>query len=648
MRDLVQRLGIALTTGGNRQTMARRWRSAALIATITLALDAPARSAGVAADAAQQSATATPSLAGASTNRRPVFSDEAGFTADVSADGRFAVVFTQPYGRGTNEAPSKLEIRDLSTRTVTVLQGGPSPAGTPGRPAAVFSPDARRVVYSWLDERLTDTGMLQVITVANGTTRTLIPADPTDIGVVPHGWSPDGTSILVLVHGPSNRLTSDPTSIAWVSVADGAIRTIKTLEPWRGGVDALPRLSPDGRWITYSAVPREGSTDRYIYVMDANGRFDRAVATMAGASTSPVWTPDSSRIVFRHVLGNRNDLFAVSVVAGRPVAVAPVRLDEGFDGEPIRITTSGALFYRTYGGGMTGLIAERAPDGGRVLQEISGYGAAWRGNTLAYIRGDRELVVRSLDTGGERTYQHTFLPIFPPRLLRDGSAAIVYVFPGADDGRPGGSFYRVDFGSGEFKRLFGKDTAEHQRSNIGVLSNDDRMLYLGMLADGPRWSGIVGVDLATGNEGPRVSFPEPGLAAAGMALSPDGTTLAFHAADGRIVTMRLDGREYREVHGPSAGGGWRDVMRWSPDGRFIVFATRSASRSSSWRLLRVAATGGQPEDYGLDSSILPRPGQLTSIDLSPDGSRVAVGVRTRATFDVAVLENPLPDLGRRR
>lgn len=576
----------------------------------------------------------------AAATARAVLSDDPGFPADISADGRFLVSFTQPYGRGTQEAPSQIEILDLRAKTKIVLRGGASSAGTPGRPAAVFSPDARQLVYSWLDERLSDTGMLQVVEVASGATpRTLIPADPSDIGIVPHGWSPDGKSILVLIHGPSDRLTSDPTSIGWVSVADGTVRTIKTLEPWRGGNGADPRLSPDGQWIAFSAFAKDGSTERHIYLMDAEGRSERALATMAGASTWPVWTSDSDHVVFRNTEGERRGLFAVSAAAAGPPGAVPVRLESQFDGEPIRMTASGALFYRRYGGGTIGLVVERGHEGGRVVEEFSGYGAAWRDNRLAFIRGDREVVVRSLDTGRERTYPHTFLPIFAPRVLRDGSAAIVYVFPGADDGRPGGSFYRVDFSSGEFTRLFGKDTARRRRSNVGVVSHDDRTLYLGVFADTPPgWLGVVGVDLKTGAEGQLVPLPDTSVGVAGMALSPDGTTLAVHALDGRIVTMRLDGGDYREVLGPSPGGGWRDVMQWSPDGRSLIFATRPAPTSSSWRLMQVAATGGIPEAYGVESSRLPREGQLTSADLSPDGSRVAIGLRTKPTFDVRVVD----------
>ncbi len=76
-----------------------------------------------------------------------------------------------------------------------------------------------------------------------------------------------------------NDITTAPMSVAWVSVADGTIRTVKTLEPWReplrefpAGESSGPRLSPDGGSIAYSAMAREGSSNRYVYVIDANGQ----------------------------------------------------------------------------------------------------------------------------------------------------------------------------------------------------------------------------------------------------------------------------------------------------------------------------------------------------------------------------------------
>jgi hypothetical protein len=568
----------------------------------------------------------------------PVFTDETGFTAGVSADGRLAAVFTHPFGRGTNAAPARIEIRNLRASSTLVFAGGSSPAGTPGRPAAAFSADGRKLAYTWLDEKLTDTGMLQVIDVAEGAApRTIIAADPSDIGIIPHGWSRDGSSILVLIHGPSSRLVSDPTSIAWVSVADGSIRTVKTLAPWRGGVDSEPRLSPDGKWIAFSAVSREGMPDRSIFVMDANGGSERSVADIPGSNTAPVWTPDAARIVFRNIHVERGGIHVASLTAA-PTA-RPERIEPPVDGEPIHVSTAGALYLRNEGGGMMGFVAGRG-EGGRVQATVGGYGVSWREDMLAFMRGGRELVVRQVSTNAERVYTYGFLPIFTPRILRDRSA-IVYVFPGADEGRPGGSFYRSSPATGRSIRLFGKDTPEHARSTVSALSADDSTLYLGVLAEGNRWSGVVGVNIATGQETRALTFPSPGLAVAGMAMNPEGTVIALHLSDGRIVVAPLaDGGAYREIIGPSPGGGWRDVMRWSSDGRRIIFGERPAPDSTNWRLLSVDAAGGAAEPYGISSSMLTRAGHLMSVDLSPDGSRAVIGVRTTQLFDVTAVSLP--------
>ena len=198
--------------------------------------------------------------------------------------------------------------------------------------------------------------MLQVIGVESGAQpRTLIPADPSDIGIIPHGWSPDGKRILVLIHGPSVSMDRDPTSLAWVTVADGRLQTIKTLEPWRDGGSALPRLSRDGRWIAYSAVERQGSSERAIHVVDAESGADRKIGIVQGSSSSPVWSPDGSHVVFvNHQNGSvTSDLMALDVNApGAP----PVRLETAFPGAPIAITSAGTLYWMQFDFGWKGIV----------------------------------------------------------------------------------------------------------------------------------------------------------------------------------------------------------------------------------------------------------------------------------------------------
>lgn len=568
-----------------------------------------------------------------------VFPDEPGFTADVSADGRLAVVFTQPYGNGTYENPARIEIRDLETRERVTLAGGVSNVGTPGRPAAAFSPDAKWVAYTWFDPQLTGTGMLQVIGVESGAQpRTLIPADPSDIGIIPHGWSPDGTRILVLIHGPSVSMDRDPTSLAWVTVADGRMQTIKTLEPWRDGASALPRLSRDGRWIAYSAVQGQGSRERAIHVVDAETGAERRIGIVRGSSSSPVWSPDGSHVVFVNQQngGATTDLLAVDVHA--PEA-PPVRVEPAFPGAPISITNAGTLYGMQFDFGWKGLVMQPSASGGRVVDEFSGHGVTWlRNDRLGFGRNGSDLIVRTLESRTERAYPHGALSVLAPRVLRDGSAAVLHIPAHGDSGRAGGGFYRVDFTTGTFKRLFSRDDAGRVRSSVSALSPDNRTLYLGVLTGSPsRWSAVVAVDVNSGLERRVLALPESMPPVQGIAVSPNGKTLALHTNDGRIFTCGVDDGQVRQVVEPSPGGGWSEVVRWSRNGQYIVYGTRSEPTSTNWRLLRVRSSGGVAEPVGVDSSRLSRPGRLISFELSQDNGRVALTVRTQPRFDVGAI-----------
>ena len=576
----------------------------------------------------------------------PVLSDERSFTADVSRDGRTMVLVTYPYGRGSAANPSRLEIRDVTTKRTIVLAGGDSPAGSPGRPAAVFSPDASQVAYTWLDTRLAGTGHLNVISTTEGATpRTVVPADASDRGVIPHGWSPDGRAILALIHGASDQLGAEPTSIAWVSAHDGTIRTIKTLEAWRdaAAATAQPRVSPDGQRITYSAIASPNSRDRAIYIMDANGENEREIK-LAGSSTSPVWTQDGRHIVFVNTQANRSSVLALPTATDsriEPLLIAADLPTQDIPVELIAISTTGTLFYRKFGGGLIATVAERAPATGRVLQTFTGYGAAWvNATTVAFIRRDAELVVRSITAPDARSYVRDFLSVVPPRILSAGTAAVLFVPP------PSGAFHRVDLTTGQFVRLFARDSPTNLRTNAATLSPDDKTLYLPELTkrEGP-WGRIVAIDLATADERTAVTFPH-GFAGAGLDISPDGRMFAVHAADGRIVVMTLDGRHQREIVPPSPGGSARDLMRWTPDGRQIVFVAREEAPSTGWRLMRVPAAGGRVEFDGIESAQFAHVGGVTDIDVSPDGLLVVFSMRTPATYDVWALSDSRLSPGR--
>jgi len=153
-----------------------------------------------------------------------------------------------------------------------------------------------------------------------------------------------------------------------------------------------------------------------------------------------------------------------------------------------------------------------------------------------------------------------------------------------------------------------------------------------------------------------VTFPGIGLQSGpSLALSPDGQTLALQAwtdttrAQAEIFTVRADGTDFRKVHGPFRGGGFADIMKWTPDGQSILFVAQGEPPAvTPRRVMRIPAGGGPAEFDGLDimnlsgSVPIPRIENIANIDISPDGSRIVFGSRTVSTYDLWKFVNLLP------
>ncbi len=72
------------------------------------------------------------------------------------------------------------------------------------------------------------------------------------------------------------------------------------------------------------------------------------------------------------------------------------------------------------------------------------------------------------------------------------------------------------------------------------------------------------------------------------------------STDGRILTVRTDGSDLRELVWPvfrAAAG--PDLMRWTPDGEFIVYTAGGNPLPGGWRVMRIPVSGGEPEFDGL-------------------------------------------------
>ncbi len=103
----------------------------------------------------------------------------------------------------------------------------------------------------------------------------------------PQSWSPDGS---LLAHGNAGGDGSDLVVVRFE--ADSAKVTTYLNAPWQ---EAMPRLSPDGRWAAYRAIPEQ---EPQIWVR----RFPDAAAgawkVSERAATEPVWGVDGRTLYY--------------------------------------------------------------------------------------------------------------------------------------------------------------------------------------------------------------------------------------------------------------------------------------------------------------------------------------------------------------
>ena len=201
-------------------------------------------------------------------------------------------------------------------------------------------------------------------------------------------------------------------------------------------------------------------------------------------------------------------------------------------------------------------------------------------------------------------------------------------------------FYVVDVEMGTFRRLFDRDSGGRVRTNTGAVSRDGK-LCLGATngsdagdSDRCRRSSDWG---RAGRCNP--SARQSTGRGTGLAVSPDGETLAAAVftktwAAARIFTIPVDGSNSRELFDRYQTGWVPDAVRWTPDGRAILFLAHDANRN--WRVMRVPADGGQPAVDGLSyetfAPLIPEhrmwPGNFNNIDVSPDGTRIIASTLT--------------------
>ncbi|MGH8261157.1 MAG: S41 family peptidase, partial [Steroidobacteraceae bacterium] len=370
------------------------------------------------------------------------------------------------------------------------------------------------------------------------------------------------------------------------------------------GYDLMPRFSPDGRWIAFTAG-YEGNRD--VYVIPAGGgparrlTFHSDILPKAPTRWGPdnmvvTWTPDSKHIVFLSRRASMNwipKLFEVPVGGG---LATPLPLDNGGlmtyspDGRSIAYNRIFRNFrtWKRYNGGMAQDVYTYDLDA-RKLRRITNWKGTdtapmWYGRQI-YFLSDRDshrrenIWVYDLDNGRFKEVTH-FVDYdidFPSLSLgRSGPAGITF--------QQGGSLWVLDLPSEQLHR-------------IEVSVPDDGVRTGPRFVDASKY--IREHDTAQMTD---------------YALSPNGKRALF-SARGDLFTVPAEHGATRDLTDTSNAD--EDHPSWSPDGKTVAYTTDSSGEQE----IAIRPAEGGPERIVSHF----KTGFFYTPIWSPDGKHLAFG-----------------------
>ena len=224
---------------------------------------------------------------------------------------------------------------------------------------SAMSPDGKEVAYTWKQEQKGGgflTGMRLVR--LDGSAPRVLYSSENQFGA-PMDWSLDGKYILTVLLKPDWTF-----QIALVTVADGSVRVLKTLE---GGAPRNMKFSPDGRYIVYDFSQQQDSDNRDIFLLAADGSREIRLVEHPADDLLLGWAPDGNHILFASDRSGSMSAWVLRIADGKPQG--PPELVKPDIGRvyPIRFTRAGSFYYGLTIGTSDVYTAEFDPAAGRVL-----------------------------------------------------------------------------------------------------------------------------------------------------------------------------------------------------------------------------------------------------------------------------------------
>jgi len=508
-----------------------------------------------------------------------------------------------------------------------------------------WSPDGKRVVYKWFNkDNFYD---LRIIGLDGSGPRVLF--QNKEVEVVPADWSPNSKYILAFfLQKKQGKL-----QIVLVSVADGSVRVLKTLDERYPESRAL--FSLNGEYIAYDFRPQKDIQQRDISLLLTEGNLEIPLIKHQADERLLGWTPDGKSVLFVSNRTGTTDVWLIRVTEGKPQGTPELIKKDIGQIWPMGFINKGSFYYSIETTMVDVYIASLDMKEGKFLeqptkaaQRFEGFNLVpdWSpdGNYLAYVsyrsiegKDFCVLCLRSVKTGEIRTVSSPQLNYFRYISWAPDGRSIIAI--GLDKENRSG-MYKIDVQTGDATSI-----VQFERGTIikqPAWSLDGKAIFYPYTQWTKKLSLVLMRDLETGQEKElyrKIAPPDIGS----VTLSPDGKYLAFLTAE--MVDKKLTD-VLRVI--PAAGGKPCDLIKvplpetigpyaWTPTGREILFAKGLDYRKQDkkCKLWMIPAEGGEARNLGLTID------RIFNLSIHPDGKRIAFTSGTPSA-EVWVMENFLP------